>query len=110
MATGDIEADAVQSIIRSQPDGTLKTNILKVSHHGARNGGTAILEAAHPGLALISVGADNTYGHPAPNILEKLEQLGIPAVRTDLQGLVLLTINDEQSLNYRSVPTRTRIE
>ncbi|MBB5597704.1 ComEC/Rec2 family competence protein [Neomicrococcus lactis] len=110
LATGDIEADAVQSIIRSQPDGTLKTNILKISHHGARNGGTAILEAAHPGLALISVGADNTYGHPAPNILEKLEQLGIPAVRTDLQGLVLLTINDEQSLNYRSVPTRTRIE
>ena len=45
-----------------------------VAHYGARNGSTALTEKPKPRLALISVGADNDYGHPGPEILEVLEE------------------------------------
>lgn len=110
LTTGDIESDAMSAVIRDAPESTLVTDILKVSHHGAKNGGTAILQESKPKLALISVGADNTYGHPSPNIMEKLSQLQIPVARTDQDGLVLLKIMSETELNYFSVPSGTRIE
>ncbi|APF40075.1 ComEC/Rec2 family competence protein [Neomicrococcus aestuarii] len=110
LTTGDIESDAMDALIDRSPEGALEAEILKISHHGARNGGTRIMEAASPQLALISVGLDNDYGHPAPTTTDRLSELGIPAARTDQHGLVLITITDSERLNYRAIPTRTRIE
>ena len=65
-------------------------DILKIAHHGARNGGTEIIDRVHPAVALISVGKSNTYGHPSPQIIRKLENAQIPVLRTDEHGSIVL--------------------
>jgi competence protein ComEC len=73
-------------------------DVLKVSHHGARNGGTAIIDAASPRLAVVSVGRDNDYGHPHPAILAHLEGRGVPLLRTDEHGGVALVRREQRVL------------
>lgn len=87
LSAGDLEEDGANRLIRGQPDaGALTTDILKVSHHGARNGGTKLIDAADPALAVISVGEDNTYGHPHPVITQALQDGGAAVARTDQNG------------------------
>uniref|UniRef100_UPI000FDC2C09 ComEC/Rec2 family competence protein n=1 Tax=Microbacterium sp. CPCC 204701 TaxID=2493084 RepID=UPI000FDC2C09 len=62
--------------------------LVKVAHHGSADQDPALYAAAAPSLALITVGADNDYGHPRETILELLKGLGARVVRTDLQGIV----------------------
>ena len=88
LATGDIEEEAMAALLRSGAD--LRADILKVSHHGARNGGTGVIGAADPRAALVGVGAGNGYGHPAPETLAALEAAGAAVFRTDTAGAVVL--------------------
>ena len=94
LLTGDIEEDAAARLLSRHAwlaaDGV---DVLKVPHHGARNGGTALIEELRPRLALISVGADNDYGHPGPAILSSLEEAGTAVARTDLAGSVSLAVD-----------------
>ncbi len=84
---GDIEEDAAMRLLQSTPAlRDTRVDVLKVAHHGARNGGAALPAALRPKLALISVGAENTYGHPSRNTLEALEAAGAQIARTDLLG------------------------
>jgi competence protein ComEC len=65
--------------------------VLKVGHHGSRTStGPALLDAARPELALISVGRRNRYGHPAPVVLRRLRAAGIPIHRTDIEGTLTI--------------------
>jgi competence protein ComEC len=81
--TGDAEKDTEWILDFSQID--LRADILVVGHHGSKNSTTAeFLAAVAPRLAVISVGAKNKYGHPAPEILERLK--GLDILRTDLAG------------------------
>jgi beta-lactamase superfamily II metal-dependent hydrolase len=67
-------------------------DVLKVAHHGSRTATTqALLDALHPRIAVISVGAENDYGHPAPETLARLEDSGAQVFRTDLDGSVEIT-------------------
>ncbi|BBE22899.1 competence protein ComEC [Arthrobacter sp. MN05-02] len=87
LLTGDLEEDAAAELLAAVP--SLRAggvDILKIAHHGARNGGTGIIDAVSPALALISVGKDNDYGHPHPRILESLDRSGIAGARTDQLG------------------------
>ncbi|MDO5617680.1 ComEC/Rec2 family competence protein [Kocuria sp.] len=89
LAAGDLENDGARTLLRTHGAGqgtALDVDVLKVSHHGARNGGTEIVDAASPALAMISVGARNTYGHPHPVITDHLAQRGTAVVRTDQMG------------------------
>lgn len=88
LATGDMEARAMGEVIRAHPD--LRVDVLKVSHHGAKNGGSAVIAASGARVALIGVGADNTYGHPAPSTLQALRGAGMQTYRTDLNGTIRL--------------------
>ncbi|WP_461168813.1 ComEC/Rec2 family competence protein [Arthrobacter sp. Z1-15] len=91
LLTGDIEEDAsARMLSRNTRLVNEGVDVLKVPHHGARNGGTQLIEELRPELALISVGADNDYGHPGPVILQALEDAGTAVVRTDLLGSVTL--------------------
>jgi competence protein ComEC len=86
--TGDAEAP-VESLLAAR--GLLDpVDVLKVGHHGSRSSTTAdFLAAIEPAIAVISVGADNTYGHPHPTVLENLAAVpGLEVYRTDLDGSV----------------------
>ena len=67
-------------------------DVLKVAHHGSEDAGLVrLLSEAEPELALISVGADNPYGHPSPTTLDALAEAGVPVLRTDTGGELVLT-------------------
>jgi competence protein ComEC len=62
-------------------------DLLKVAHHGSADSGlAALLDRSAPRVALISVGAENGYGHPTAETLGTLDERGICVLRTDLQG------------------------
>ncbi|MFJ6002334.1 ComEC/Rec2 family competence protein [Arthrobacter sp. NPDC092385] len=95
LLTGDLEEDAAAVVLSRVPslrDG--RVDILKVAHHGARNGGTAVIEAVDPILALISVGEGNDYGHPHPSILDALDAAGVATARTDELGAFTVDLVD----------------
>lgn len=69
----------------------MKSTVLKVGHHGsAGSTGNAFLDEVAPRVALISVGVDNPYGHPAGAALARLQSHGIPVLRTDQVGAIIL--------------------
>lgn len=83
--TGDVEADAEETIMAMHLP--LKADILKVAHHGSHTSTTGgFLKRVRPALAVISVGADNMYGHPHPETLDKLA--GLTTLRTDRDGAI----------------------
>jgi|GEM_PF-432167 len=68
-------------------DADLRADVLKAAHHGsARSCQEALLEAVRPSLAVITCGYHNSYGLPAPEVLERLHARGIEIYRTDLNG------------------------
>ena len=68
-------------------------NILKVGHHGSKYASSVdFLQTIHPEMAVISVGAKNTYGHPTQETLDRLRQVGAEVKRTDIDGTVVLTL------------------
>ncbi|MEA2677024.1 MAG: competence protein ComEC [Chloroflexota bacterium] len=76
-------------------------DVLKVAHHGSRTATTAALvEALQPRVAVISVGADNDYGHPAPDTLLRLKSIGAEVYRTDLDGSVEITTDGSDLLAH----------
>lgn len=67
--------------------------ILKVSHHGSADQYPELIEALKPDLSLISVGADNSYGHPTQRTLKLLVDSGAAIARTDLLGSIAVGLN-----------------
>jgi len=64
--------------------------VLKVAHHGSRHSTTReFLNATRPSFAVISVGARNSYGHPAPDTLARLDSVGARILRTDRDGAAI---------------------
>ena len=86
---GDIETDASRKLLRMHAD--LRSDILKVAHHGSRTGTSrALLAAVKPRAAVISVGRVNLYGHPHRSVLRMLISQGIRVFRTDRNGEVVV--------------------
>jgi competence protein ComEC len=91
LLTGDIEADAERTLAEEAAD-RMPAEILKVAHHGSRSSTTPLLlEKIRPRVALISCGEDNSYGHPAAEVLERLRESGAHVFRTDRHGSVRIT-------------------
>jgi competence protein ComEC len=85
---GDVEPAAARVVARrlaAAPEGS-RVDVLKVAHHGSALQDPALVTAARPRLALISVGAGNDYGHPASATLRLLAGVGATVGRTDLDG------------------------
>ena len=70
--------------------------LLKVGHHGSR-GATSErwLDELRPEDAVISVGAHNRYGHPAPEVIARLKAHGITVLRTDERGTITFTVSSQ---------------
>lgn len=89
---GDAGTAAENAIISSGHE--LKSDVLKVGHHGSRSAtGKSFLKRAEPRVSIISAGLNNSYGHPAEETLKRLRQSGSLVYRTDLQGTVEVTTN-----------------
>ena len=84
LLTGDAE-EGIDPILVAR--GLPPVDLLKVAHHGSRTATSdALLGAARPAVAFVSVGAKNTFGHPAPGTLARLAAHGVKTYRTDLEG------------------------
>jgi competence protein ComEC len=83
--TGDITQTAEKEII--DKDMGVNSDVLKIAHHGSKTSSSEeFLKAVSPDVAVISVGKDNSYGHPTPEVLENLNKYGIKVLRTDELG------------------------
>lgn len=86
---GDLEPPAQRALLRTADGARLsRVDVLKVAHHGSAFQDPELLRRVAPRLALISCGADNPYGHPAPRTVEALRQGGAAVLRTDQDGAV----------------------
>lgn len=86
--TGDIEVEAQRKILLSGED--LESDVFKLPHHGSRSLLPELVDKVNPSIAVITVGAHNTFGHPAPSTLDLLYQDGITIYRTDQDGAVIM--------------------
>jgi competence protein ComEC len=91
-AGGDIEPPVQEVLVKD----VAPVDIYKVSHHGSRYQDLAFMSALHPRISIISVGAGNTYGHPAVQTLEALARLGSEVVRTDIDGAIAVQVRNHQ--------------
>jgi competence protein ComEC len=86
---GDAERPEEEWLLGHARD-ELAADILKVGHHGSKTSSSdAFLAAVHPRLALVSVGAGNTYHLPTPAIMTRLEAIGAQVLRTDRVGTIV---------------------
>ncbi|WP_434090791.1 ComEC/Rec2 family competence protein [Streptomyces asoensis] len=84
---GDLEPPAQQALSRSAAAPLVQNvDVLKVAHHGSAYQDPELIRAVAPRLALISCGADNPYGHPAPGTVAALRAGGARVLRTDRDG------------------------
>lgn len=95
LLTGDTESEQLVSLLKGKVVGDI--DILKVGHHGSKVTLTdAVAESLSPEVALISVGANNRYGHPSQEALDILEDVGSRVYRTDADGTVKVTFTKEK--------------
>lgn len=91
LLTGDAESAAIEGVASRVGD----IDFLKVAHHGSKGGLTdEQLMRLSPEIALISVGADNKYGHPSIETVRMLENHGSRIYRTDMQGVIAIGFSD----------------
>jgi competence protein ComEC len=92
LLTGDVEPEGQAALARALPG--LRVDVLKVPHHGSRYQDEDWLLSLGARVALVSVGADNDYGHPAPRTIEPLAAAGTRVLRTDLDGDLVVGEHD----------------
>jgi competence protein ComEC len=83
---GDAETEEQRALLETVPPGEVRADVLKVAHHGSAYQDPEFLAAVRPAVALVSVGADNDYGHPDPGLLARLTRTGARVLRTDTDG------------------------
>jgi competence protein ComEC len=89
LLTGDAGLKAEADMLRAFGPEILDIEVLKLGHHGSRtSSGADFIEAATPQIALVSVGARNRFGHPSPEVIERLEQAGAQILNTTVHGSV----------------------
>ncbi len=99
LLTGDAE-EGIDPILVAR--GLPRVELLKVAHHGSRTATSdALLAATRPAVALVSVGAKNTFGHPAPATLARLSAHGVAIHRTDIEGTLDVAL-DGHGLSVRT--------
>ncbi|HEV7949123.1 MAG TPA: ComEC/Rec2 family competence protein [Glaciihabitans sp.] len=89
MFLGDLGEQEQTRVLSLNPNRG-QVDVVKVGHHGSADQSFALYSSLSARLGIISVGADNGYGHPAPRILSILSAAGTTPLRTDTGGLILL--------------------
>lgn len=95
---GDIETEVEKQLVAElQAQGNERDfQVIKIPHHGSKTSSSlAFLQAVEPETAVISVGANNSFNHPNDEVINRLEEEAITALRTDQKGAVEITSNGE---------------
>jgi competence protein ComEC len=114
LLTGDAEGAEERWLLAAYGPEALRADVLKLGHHGSRTSSSVgFLDAVQPRVGIASVGAGNRYGHPAPETLGNLLRRGVPVLRTDVEGSIIVR-SDGQRLEVEAgherwvVPPRPR--
>ena len=95
LLTGDAEEQTEERMMKA--DANLRATVLKVGHHGSKYATSeAFLKRGQFKAAIISAGADNRYGHPSQEALDRLKAAGIKIYRTDFEGEVLISTRGQE--------------
>ena len=95
LLTGDIESRAEHALAGDD----LRSDALKVAHHGSRTSSTEVFVAAtRPALAVVSVGLDSPYGHPHPSVVERWRAAGAQVLTTGERGMITVSTDGEDLL------------
>ena len=101
--TGDIEEIAEKEILKNVSKNILKSDILKIPHHGSKTSSTdKFLECVNSKIALIGVGKNN-FGHPSEEVIERLKSKNIKVYRTDLNGEIEIRVNNKNRINVKTL-------
>jgi len=93
--TGDAERESEIQMLTGGM--TLRSDVLKVGHHGSQTSTTeAFLSAVNPSIAVIQVGENNQFGHPHREVTDRLAAHGITIYRTDHDGTVTMITNGRE--------------
>lgn len=102
-----LTGDATSNVERKIYNEDIKSDVLKVAHHGSSYSSTDVfLDRVKPYYAVISVGKNNIYNHPSNKTLEKLNKRNIKVYRTDLDGTITFT-SDGENLSVQTLETDT---
>lgn len=98
---GDAEWEAEHDLVESGAN--LRADVLKVNHHGSDTSSSYVyLRSVMPTYAIISVGANNPYGHPSEDVLSRLEDADVVVMRTDQLGTIVCT-SDGTELSFSNI-------
>ncbi|WP_371817528.1 DNA internalization-related competence protein ComEC/Rec2 [Virgibacillus sp. MSJ-26] len=93
--TGDVGVETEKEIMKNYS--RLSIDVLKVGHHGSKSStDESFIKHIEPLYALVSVGENNTYGHPAKEVIDTLEDNGVFIMRTDQQGAIIYKFKDNE--------------
>ena len=102
LLTGDAEREW-EALLATRP---IRSDVLKVAHHGSRTSSTPpLLDAVRPRLAVISCGRHNLFGHPHAEVLGALRRRGIFVRRTDRDGTVDVLFHRDHLLVHHEIDT-----
>lgn len=102
-----LTGDATSNVEKEIYDDDIKSDVLKVAHHGSTYSSTdEFLDSVGAKYAIISVGKNNTYNHPSNRTLDKLNKRNIKVYRTDLDGTITFT-SDGKNLSVQTLETDT---
>lgn len=108
--TGDIEAEIEKKLLQENPK--LKVDLIKVPHHGSKTSSfPGWIKSLNPKVAVIQVGADNHYGHPAAEVIELYQQTGTALYRNDLNGNIVVTADGRNyTVKVEQLKEKTTLE
>jgi len=97
LLSADVTVPAEEKLLKIHSD--LKTDVLKVGHHGSSDASSAeFLKAVAPAAAIISVNRGNIRGYPSSKVLERLKKAGAKIYRTDQDGTILVEVDDKAKM------------
>jgi competence protein ComEC len=95
LLTGDLERPMEARLLGEGLAG--HADVLKVGHHGSKTSSIPpFLDAVMPEVAIVSAGYENSFGHPHPDVVKRLEDRHVAILRTDLDGLVTVSTDGKR--------------